>query len=91
MHLAVGQNEWDYAPPVLVYFSGDWDVHWGYGSLTHHVGAAARHGSESGLALVFGRKERRTMAQRRFAGRLGFAEQNNQHIVKLACLGSISH
>ena len=23
------------APPVLVYFSGGWDVHWGYGILTH--------------------------------------------------------
>ena len=23
------------APPISVYFSGDWDVHWGYGVLTH--------------------------------------------------------
>ena len=23
------------APPILVYFSGDWDVHRGYGILTH--------------------------------------------------------
>ena len=23
------------APPMLDYFSGDWDVHWGYGLLTH--------------------------------------------------------
>ena len=23
------------APPILVYFSGGWDVHWGYGILTH--------------------------------------------------------
>ena len=23
------------APPILVHFSGDWDVHWGYGLLTH--------------------------------------------------------
>ena len=21
-------------PPILVYFGGDWDVHWGYGILT---------------------------------------------------------
>ena len=28
-HLGVG------APPILVYFSGAWDVHWGYGLLTH--------------------------------------------------------
>ena len=36
--MAVGQNQWYYfevgAPPILVYFSGDWDVHWGYGILT---------------------------------------------------------
>ena len=29
---------WVGAPPILVYFSGDWGVHWGYGILTHgHV------------------------------------------------------
>ena len=37
--MAVGQHEWYHfgvgAPPILVYFSGDWDVHWGYGVLTH--------------------------------------------------------
>ena len=37
--MAVGQNQWYLfgvgAPPILVYFSGDWDVHWGYGILTH--------------------------------------------------------
>ena len=37
--MAVGQNQWYHfgvgAPPILVYFSGDWDVHWGYGLLTH--------------------------------------------------------
>ena len=26
---------WVGAPPVLVYFSGDWDVLWGYGLLNH--------------------------------------------------------
>ena len=35
----VGQNQWYHfgvgAPPILVYFSGDWDVHRGYGILTH--------------------------------------------------------
>ena len=31
-HFGVG------APPIIVCFSGDWDVHWGYGLLTHgHV------------------------------------------------------
>ena len=36
--MTVGQNQWDPmvgAPPILVYFSGDWDVHWAYGLLTH--------------------------------------------------------
>ena len=32
-HFGVG------APPILVHFSGDGDVHWGYGILTHgHLG-----------------------------------------------------
>ena len=39
VHLAVGQNKCYHfgvgAPPILVYFSGDWDVHWGCGLLTH--------------------------------------------------------
>ena len=40
--VAVGQNQWYHfgvgAPPILVYFSGDWDVHWGCEILTHgHV------------------------------------------------------
>ena len=38
-HMAVGQHQWYHfgvgAPPMLVYFSGDGDVHWGYGVLTH--------------------------------------------------------
>ena len=46
-HVAVGQNQWYHfgvgAPPTLFYFSGDWDVHWGYGILTHgHVLPALR-------------------------------------------------
>ena len=36
---AMVQNQWYHfgmgAPPILVYFSGDWDVHWGNGLLTH--------------------------------------------------------
>ena len=31
--MAVGQNPWYFgvgAPPILVYFSGDWDVDWRY-------------------------------------------------------------
>ena len=39
VELAVGQHQWYYfgvgAPPILVYFNGDWDVHWGCGILTH--------------------------------------------------------
>ena len=38
-NLAVGQNQWYHfgigAQPIFVYFSGDWDAHWGYGILTH--------------------------------------------------------
>ena len=38
-NMAVGYNQWYHfgvgAPPILVHFSGDWDVHWGYGILTH--------------------------------------------------------
>ena len=34
MRMAVDQNPWHSfgigVPPSLVYFSGDWDVHWGY-------------------------------------------------------------
>ena len=36
-HFGVG------ASLILVYFSGDWDVHWGYGILTHgHIGFRVR-------------------------------------------------
>ena len=40
--MTVAQNQWYYfgvgVKPILVYFNGDWDVHWGYGVLTHsHV------------------------------------------------------
>ena len=45
--MAVGQNQWLHvgvgAPPMLVYFSVDWDVHWGYGILTHsHVSQSGK-------------------------------------------------
>ena len=37
IYMAVGQNQWYHfgvgAPPILVYVSGDWGVHWGYGLL----------------------------------------------------------
>ena len=51
-HLGVG------APPILVYFSenfsGDGDVHWGYGSLTH---------GQIGLIVTFTRPERKNGQQ----------------------------
>ena len=38
-HMAAGQKQWYHfgvgAPPILVYFGGGWDVHWGYGILAH--------------------------------------------------------
>ena len=44
---AVGQNQWYHfgvgAPPMLIYFSWDWDVHWGYGILTHCHMSSATH------------------------------------------------
>ena len=34
LNRAAGQSQWYHfrvgAPPILVFFSGDWDVHWGY-------------------------------------------------------------
>ena len=46
--VAVGQNQSYHfgvcAPPILVYFSGDWDVHWGYGFLTHGQVSLSTHG-----------------------------------------------
>ena len=35
IHMAVWQNQWCHFGEGAVYFSGDWDVHWGYGILTH--------------------------------------------------------
>ena len=37
--MAVGQNQWYHfgvgSPLILVYSSGDWDVQWGHGLVTH--------------------------------------------------------
>ena len=37
-HMAMVQNQWYHfgigAPPILVYFGGDWGVHWQYEVLT---------------------------------------------------------
>ena len=56
--LAVGQNQWYHfgvgAPPILVYFSGDWDVQWGYGLLTHQSKVAVNVQVQS---FILARKE----------------------------------
>ena len=55
--MAVGQNQWyHFGIVILVYFRGDWDVHWGCGILTHtpshqipHTGPVAGAGTCSTL------------------------------------------
>ena len=51
---SMGQNQWYHfgagAPLILVYFNADWDVHWGYGILTH--GHMATHDVEGQFRLV---------------------------------------
>ena len=53
--MAVGQNQWDprlkmvgeFTTHFSRDFSGDWDVHWGYGLLTHgHVAELSARFSE---------------------------------------------
>ena len=56
--MAVVQNSWYHfgvgAPPILVYFSGDWDVHWGYGLLTHgHILWEVRQPPETEVLATF--------------------------------------
>ena len=54
--LAMGQNQWYHfgvgTPPmlpILVYISGDWDVHWGYRVLTHsHLEPCQTTGADKG-------------------------------------------
>ena len=44
-HFVVGE----FATPFRTYFSGDWDVRWGYGILTHgHISQRPGFGSEVG-------------------------------------------
>ena len=63
------QSQWYHvgigAPPILVYFSGDWDVHWGYGVLTHDPWP---HHAVVTRSLQF---IRLTSASSRFLGALG--------------------
>ena len=54
--MAVAQNQWYHfgvgSPPILVYFSGDWDV--GYGILTHgHMGLAQNETAGVTQVVVF--------------------------------------
>ena len=51
-HFGVG------APPILVYFSGDWDVHWGYGLLTHSQVVWSRIHGLVGVVSQFSTKTR---------------------------------
>ena len=55
-NMAVGQNQWYHfgigAPPIVVYFSGDWDVHWGYGVLTHGHMATRPHSNTPLVCLA---------------------------------------
>ena len=64
--VAVGQNQWYHfgvgPPPILVYFSGDWDVHWGYKLLTH--GQVGPKKSVSKLATSKGTQKPRSATQR---------------------------
>ena len=66
VHMAVGQNQWFHfgvgAPPILVYVSGDWDVHWGtafdpwpHSLDCHKVPATPLWMCSEGSQLVFNR------------------------------------
>ena len=50
------QNQWYHfgvgAPPILVYFSGVWDVHWGYGILTHGQLSTSLPGRQLAIPLT---------------------------------------
>ena len=85
--MAVGENHFGVgAPPILVYFSGDWDVHWGYGILTHghippppHIPVTLCLTLASGVVwLVFHNQEER----------VPFASKNwqKQYLEQLSCL-----
>ena len=55
--MVVGQNQWYHfgvgAPLILVYFIGDWDVHWGYGLLTHgHIHTRAAQNERASVTQV---------------------------------------
>ena len=42
------------APPILVYFIGDWDVHWGHGVLIHGQLEQLRLGKRRCLTQMMG-------------------------------------
>ena len=81
--MAVGQNQWYHvgvgAPPILGFFSGDWDVHWGTGfwpmaksfckvpaqHTGHHLPAMLACSTETGFncACNFGDASKRVCTQ----------------------------
>ena len=54
-YMTVGQHQWYHfgvgAPPMLVYFTGDWDVHWGCTSSQDGVVSARNVGDGVGGSL----------------------------------------
>ena len=60
--MAVGQNQWYHfgvgAPPILVYSSGDLDIHWGYGFLTHGHMSTLSMPPFASLSLRYGIKDK---------------------------------
>ena len=52
------QNQWYHfgigAPPILVFFSGDWDVHWGYLVLTHDLESPVFFGTQILILICSG-------------------------------------
>ena len=60
------QNQWYHfgigAPPILVCFSGDWDVHWGYGVWTHDHSTFVKPPEMCGVRVRWGTLFRRTLS-----------------------------
>ena len=52
---------WEGAPPILVYFSGDWDVHVGYGVLTHGQILQSQETPADGSAVLVVRGQHRPL------------------------------
>ena len=80
--MAVGQNQWYHfgvgAPPILVYFSGDWDVHWGYGLFTHGHVVQKQRASCRFLSPLFG--------QENTEARLAYPQISHVNLLHMGCL-----